>query len=359
MSEDKKFKFDVVIRNPPYQEETKGKETRNGQKRVKSIFQFFQLEAEKVTNDIISLIYPGGRWIHQSGKGMAKFGLDQINDPHLKEIIFYPNSNDVFQNVAIGDGISIVVKDMHKSQQGFKYEYVNDRKVRSINLQNPGKQLIPFDPEDLARTMKISNFVNKYHLTYLHDSVLSQKLFGIESSFVEENPDKVMPFSSNFDKSKYIKLYANDKAGKAGRATWFLADKDAIHKNKKYVSEWQVVVSSANAGGQKRDNQLAIMDNYTAFGRARVALKSFKTAQEAENFKKYVSSYIIRYTFLMTDEALTSLAKWVPDILNYSSNNGLISFDDDIDSQLCLLMGFDATDYEYIKKRVNTFREEK
>ena len=356
--EEKHKKFDVIIGNPPYQETTHGKKTKNGQKRVKSIFQLFQLQAESITNDIVSLIYPGGRWIHQSGKGMAKFGLDQINDPHLQELTFYPNSDDVFQNVAIGDGLSVVVKNMHKTVPGFKYIYIKGNKVQSLDLKNPGKQMMPLDPDDLSRTTLISDFVEKYHLKYLHESVLSQKLFGIESSFVEDNPDKVKPFNSKFDTNKYIKLYANDKAGKAGRATWFLANKNIVTKNKKYLSEWQVVVSSANAGGQKRDNQLSIMDNHTVFGRARVALKSFKTEQEAINFKKYVSSYIIRYAFLMTDEALTSLAKWVPDVLDYSSDNKLINFDDDIDYQLCKLIGFNDNDFNYIKNRVDTFRKD-
>lgn len=355
---EKHRKFDVIIGNPPYQEETHGKKTKNGQKRVKSIFQLFQLQAESITNDTISLIYPGGRWIHQSGKGMAKFGLDQINDLHLQELTFYPNSRDVFQNVAIGDGLSVVVKNMHKTKPGFKYTYIKGTTKISLELKNPGSQLMPLDPDDLSKTILISDFVKKHNLKYLHDSILSQKLFGIESSFVEENPDKVMPFKSDFDKTKYIKLYANDKAGKAGRATWFLADKNIITKNKKYLSEWQVVVSSANAGGQKRDNQLSIMDNHSAFGRARVALKSFKTEQEAKNFKKYVSSYVIRYTFLMTDEALTSLAKWVPDIIDYSTNNNLIDFSKEVDPQLCKLIGFSNSDFDYIKHRVDTFRKD-
>ena len=47
----------------------------------------------------------------------------------------------------------------------------------------------------------------------------------------------------------YVKLFSNDRAGKAGRARWFLVDLDAIQKGKEYISQYQVVVSSANAGG--------------------------------------------------------------------------------------------------------------
>lgn len=79
-----------------------------------------------------------------------------------------------------------------------------------------------------------------------------------------------------------------------------------------------MVVSSANAGGQKRDNQIEIIDNHSAFGRSRVALGSFKTETEAINFYHYCKATLIRFMFLMTDEALTSLGKKVPDVLDYS-----------------------------------------
>lgn len=148
----------------------------------------------------------------------------------------------------------------------------------------------------------------------------------------------------------------NDKSGKAGRATWFLVDRDSIPSNSELIDEWQVVVSSANAGGQKRDNQLEIIDNHSAFGRSRVALKSFKTEEEAKNFYNYVKSYIIRYAFLMTDENLTSLAKRVPDILNYKADNELIDFKKDIDEQLHRLIGLTNDEFQYIVNRVDTFR---
>lgn len=104
-------------------------------------------------------------------------------------------------------------------------------------------------------------------------------------------------------------------------------------------------------GGQDgRDWQLGIIDNHSAFGRARVALKSFKTEKEAKNFYRYVSSSIIRFAFLMSDEALTSLAKVVPDILDYINKNKFIDFNKDIDTQLIKLIGITQKEFEYIKK---------
>lgn len=354
----KTMKFDFVIGNPPYQEETAIKETSNGQKRRRSIFQYLQIEADKISNISSVLIYPAVRWIHRSGKGMQEFGINQINDPHLSNLIVYANAKDVFKEADIADGISIVAKRKNKSETKFKYIYnYNGERFSSIQ-QAPKEEIIPIHPNDSIPIKKISDFVKSNNLQYLSNSILSQKLFGIESDFVEKNPKKVTRLTPDLklDYSKKIKLLTNDKAGKAGRSIWFLADRDSIPSNSELINEWQVVVSSANAGGQKRDNQLEIIDNHSAFGRSRVALKSFKTEEEAKNFYNYAKSYIIRYAFLMTDENLTSLAKRVPDILNYKTDNKWINFKKNIDEQLCRLIGLTDDEFQYIVNRVDTFR---
>ncbi|WP_239458045.1 hypothetical protein [Limosilactobacillus alvi] len=115
-------------------------------------------------------------------------------------------------------------------------------------------------------------------------------------------------------------------------------------------------MSSANAGGQKRDNQIQMVDNHSAFGRSRVALKSFKAKAEAQNFLTFAKSYLIRFAFLLTDESLTSLGKEVPDLLNYSDNNEFINYSRSIDDQLYQLFGLSANQIKYVEKVVNNLR---
>ena len=142
---------------------------------------------------------------------------------------------------------------------------------------------------------------------------------------------------------QYLLVKAPPACGKSGRARWYIANKNVITTGVEYLNKWKVIVSSANAGGQKRSNQIAVIDNYSAFGRSRVALKTFDTEQEARNFLKYATSEIIRFAFLLTDESLTSLAKKVPDIENYTDQNGLIDFMKDfIPSKDCFML-FDGT----------------
>ena len=176
------MKFDFCIGNPPYQEETAKKETANGQKRRRSIFQYFQEAADSISKESSVLIYPAARWIHRSGKGMSQFGLKQINDPKLDKLIVYPQATEVFPTTEISDGISIVVKKTKKNSHSFRYIYREKGKEFKNLINSPGENLITLDPRDTNITNKIRIFTNKNSLNFIYDSVLSQKLFGIESN---------------------------------------------------------------------------------------------------------------------------------------------------------------------------------
>ena len=341
------MKFNAIVGNPPYQEVVDQKESTNGQKVSISIFQYFQTISEKI-GKYTALIYPGSRWIHRSGKGLEKFGLAQMNDPHLALLEFFPCSKDIFKDVAIADGLSIVLKNMEKKECGFTYKYSVDDKTITIQAKNPGNDMFSLNPQDNEIIKKLDKAIKSFGC--LHYSILTRNLFSIESDFVEKNPSLVKEYNDGdyYNPQTEIKLFTNDKAGKSGRARWYIANKNVITSGSEYLNKWKVIVSSANAGGQKRSNQIAIVDNHSAFGRSRVALKTFATEKEAQNFFKYATSEVIRFAFLLTDESLTSLAKKVPDLLDYSDENGIIDYNRDVNTQLYELFGIDEKNQLHI-----------
>lgn len=342
------MKFNAIVGNPPYQEVVDQKESTNGQKVSISIFQYFQTISEKI-GKYTALIYPGSRWIHRSGKGLEKFGLAQMNVPHLALLEFFPCSKDIFKDVAIADGLSIVLKNMEKNECGFTYKYSVGGKTITIQANNPGNDMFSLNPQDNEIIKRLDNAIKSFGC--LHDSILPRNLFSIESDFVEKNPSLVKEFNDGdyYNPQTEIKLFTNDKAGKSGRARWYIANKNVIASGSEYLNKWKVIVSSANAGGQKRSNQITIVDNHSAFGRSRVALKTFETEKEARNFFRYATSEIIRFAFLLTDESLTSLAKKVPDLLDYSDSNALINFENDIDEQLYNLFHINEKNQLYVR----------
>lgn len=360
-NETKNMKFTAIVGNPPYQEIVAQKESNNGQKVIINIFQHFQMLSDKIGR-YVSLIYPAARWIHQSGKGLRDFGHTQINDTHLAMLQVFPDSNDVFTEVGIADGLSIVLKDTNKTTNGFQYLYRKGGQIVAVQRENPQNRLLSINPSDDVVIKQLDIAIEQYGC--LHNTILPRSLFSIESDFVEKNPTLVRRYNDgdSFDKRTEIKLFTNDKAGKSGRASWFVAKRDVIKTGKEHLSKWKVIVSSANAGGQKRSNQIEVIDNHSAFGRSRIALKTFDTEQEARNFYKYATSDIVRFAFLLTDESLTSLAKAVPDLGDYTNDNECgIDYSGDINSQLYALFGIDETSQRYIesvlqKKLIKTLK---
>lgn len=59
--------------------------------------------------------------------------------------------------------------------------------------------------------------------------------------------------------------------------------------------------------------------------------------------------------FLMTDEALTSLGKRVPDLKDYSSN-AVVDFNKDLDVQLYKLFGLTDSEIKYVENVIKNQR---
>lgn len=148
------MKFDFVIGNPPYQQESENSKSKtNGQKPMTNIFHYFQQQADEISEESSVMIYPGGRWIHQSGKGVKEFGKKQINDPTLSTVEFYPDASDVFGRAAsLSDGVTIVTKKKHNAGNGFNYIYNKDGHETMVHAEYPGDKLMPLNPFDLPIT---------------------------------------------------------------------------------------------------------------------------------------------------------------------------------------------------------------
>ena len=58
----------------------------------------------------------------------------------------------------------------------------------------------------------------------------------------------------------------------------------------------------------------------------------------------------------MTDESITSLAKLVPDKIDYTNENSIINFNKYIDNQLVELLGISKEEYIYIRSKINEKR---
>ena len=92
-----KFKFDVVIGNPPYQDDSVGDSTQ-----APPIYHLFMDQAYKIGN-IVEFITPG-RFLFNAGATPKKWNKSMLSDNHLKVLYYEQNSASVFTNTDIKGG---------------------------------------------------------------------------------------------------------------------------------------------------------------------------------------------------------------------------------------------------------------
>ena len=99
-----KFKFDVVIGNPPYQEEATGDSTQ-----APPIYHKFMEEAYKIANRV-SFITPA-RFLYNAGATPKAWNKKMLEDEHLKIEFFEQDSSKVFSNTDIKGGVAVTYRD--------------------------------------------------------------------------------------------------------------------------------------------------------------------------------------------------------------------------------------------------------
>lgn len=118
------MKFDVVIGNPPYQQETAG--TRSSQ--VSIYHQFMQLSYK--LSDIVTLITPA-RFLFNAGDTSTKFNQEMLNNPHFKIIMYEKRSWNIFPNTDIKGGVAVSLYDKNKDFGAIKL-FIPYKPLRSI-----------------------------------------------------------------------------------------------------------------------------------------------------------------------------------------------------------------------------------
>ena len=97
----KTMKFDFVIGNPPYQDESVGEQKNYG----KPVYNCFMDEAYKF-GTVVELIHPA-RFLFNAGGTPKEFNQKMLNDDHLKISRYYADSRSVFPSQDIKGGICI------------------------------------------------------------------------------------------------------------------------------------------------------------------------------------------------------------------------------------------------------------
>ena len=97
------MKFDFVVGNPPYQEETIGE----NKSFAPPVYHLFLEEAFKIGAKV-EMIHPA-RFLFNAGSTPKAWNEKMLNDPHFKVLEYEQNSNKIFNSTEIKGGLSFPI----------------------------------------------------------------------------------------------------------------------------------------------------------------------------------------------------------------------------------------------------------
>ena len=317
------MKFDVVIGNPPYQEETKDTSD-------KPIYNYFMSEAYKFA-DKVCFITPA-RFLFNAGKTPKKWNAKMLNDKHLKVAYYEQDSSNVFPNTDIKGGVAITYRDTQKDF-GKIGTFTHFEELNSI-----------------LRKVVNNSFESIEPIVGVQLDYKFKKEFNISQVGLKTNV---------FNKQKH--LFTDSRVTDTQIAILGLNGRNRIYK---YIEEeyfilpqnhqkWKVYLPTSNGSGAIGEVLSTPLIGHTE---TFVGIGEFDNQEEAENLLKYIKTKFARTmlgTLKITQHNLASTWKNVP--LQNFTNNSDIDWSQSIaqiDQQLYKKYGLSEKEIAFIEEKV-------
>lgn len=342
-------KFDVVIGNPPYQEEAQGSGTRDT-----PVYHLFMDAAYEVGRKVV-LITPA-RFLFNAGFTPKAWNMKMLADPHLTVPYYVPNSDELFPGTTINGGIAVTYRDEDREGEPIDtfthYAELNTILYKVITADTASMEPVItssrsyrysrklYDDNPDARALRPSG----------NEALISTNTFD-QFSFVykTERPD---------DGLAYVRVLGLD--GKKRTSRWIRAEyitgPDSFDKFK--------VVAPASRGhlGKLGDEPALIVgepmlaEPQVAVTQTFVTIGAFDTKGEAEACMKYVNSKFARImlgVLKVTQHNPASTWKYVP-LQDFTADSDIdwAKPIPKIDEQLYAKYGLDSEEIAFIEAHV-------
>ena len=337
------MKFDVIIGNPPYQEEVEG--TSNP-----PIYNYFMDEAYK-NAQIVELITPA-RFLFNAGKTPKEWNRKMLSDKHLKVLYYQPNSSMIFRNTDIKGGI-VITHHNNEIEYGAidyfsQYEELNSITKKVINsLGFVCLNSIMFTAESYKLTQKFhdDNPEAESKLSFGHKYDLTSNIFTkLADYFFDEKPN---------DGNDYIQILGR-VSGKRN-TKWIRRDYICEHDN---LQKYKVFYPEANGNGQFGEVMTPGEQVGPGIGTMQtfISIGAFDTEFEATSTMKYLKTKFLRAmlgTLKVTQHNHMVTWKHVPlQDFTPSSDIDWSKSIAEIDEQLFDKYGLDEQERDFIRTKV-------
>lgn len=333
-SGENEMKFDVVIGNPPYQEELKGTSD-------KPIYNYFIDESEKIAKKSI-LITPA-RFLFDAGKTPKIWNKKMLNAPHLKVAYYEQNSAKVFAGTDIKGGVAITYIDKEED-------------FGAIGTFTPFSELNSI----LQKVIHHEGFENIVSVIHL------QNRFNLEALYEDYPEYRQIVGSAGKEKRLTTSIFTQlgvfkDEREEGDMAILGLINNKRVYKyiNPKYIEDhpnlnkYKVILPSSNGSGAIGE---VLSTPLVGFTQTFLSFGAFDTREEAEKYLKYIKTKFARAllgTLKITQHNFKDT--WVNVLLPTSAVAEVIDWNQsivEIDRQFYKLFKFTPEEITFIETKV-------
>lgn len=345
----KNMKFDVIVGNPPYQEESLNT-------RKPPIYHLFYQAAFELA-DKVSLITPG-RFLYRAGQTPKKWMDKMLNDSHLQIVRYYRDSSEVFPTVSITGGVVVTYRDANRDYGKIKvlseYSELNGilKKVEAHRDFKAGEFGALVSSRGLYRFSKAA-FNDFHELVKIQGKgsgaqVTPNSFDRLGQLFLEKKP-----------KSDAILMVGRTR--RDGRVKRWI-EKKYIEENE-YLTSYNVFIPEGNGCkpiGVSKETPIIgepiLGEKMEGHTDTFISIGKFKKRKEAENCLKYIRSKFARTMLgILKVTQHNSKATWqnVPaqDFTDKSDINWNTSISG-IDAQLYDKYGLDKSERDFVESRI-------
>lgn len=337
---DEMMKFDVVIGNPPYQEETEGTSD-------KPIYNYMMDAAEEVA-DKVCLITPA-RFLFNAGKTPKAWNQKKLNDPHFKVNYYEQDSSKIFSNTDIKGGIAITYRDNSKNF-GEIGTFTSFNELNSIYHKVVGHNL----------------FTNIVSIIFL------QNKFNLETLYLN-HPECVAIIGSNGKEKRLttaifsqLPLFTETQINKSDIKILGLINNQRVYKyiHESYLDKhdnldyYKVILPKANGSGAIGEvlSTPLVGEPLVGYTQSFISFGKFTTRVEAESCMKYIKSKFTRAllgTLKITQDNNRETWNNVP-IQDFTSNSDIdwSQSIENIDKQLYKKYNLSQDEIDFIESKV-------
>jgi len=339
------LKFDVIVGNPPYQEEAKGTSTSDD-----PIYHLFMEESYKIARKV-AFITPA-RFLFNAGKTPKKWNKKMLKDEQLKVMFYEANSEEVFSNTDIKGGVAVTYRDVDKN-------FGPIETFTSYPELNTILDKVVVNKDSFSSIVPIIYTQNKFNLDMLYADYPDSKS-KIGSNGKDRRLDK--PVFSRIE--AFTKMETNDSSYRIlgrfeNKRAWRYISEKYIEPQPN-LKKWKVILPVSNGTGRLGEalSTPIVGEPLVGYTRSFIGIGSFETEYEANGLLKYIKTKFARTMLgilkITQDNTAEKWAKVPLQDFTPNSNIDWAKSISEIDQQLYKKYNLSKNEIKFIEKYVRS-----